>query len=65
MAPLTPAGDLDGDDDIDLADLALLLAAYFTCDGDAAYNPDADLDASGCVDLGDLSILLANYGFPD
>ncbi|GEM_PF-934576 len=63
MPPLTPPGDLDGDDDIDLADLALLLAAYFTCDGEADYNPEADLDDSGCVDLADVSILLAGYGF--
>ena len=63
MPPLAPPGDLDGDNDIDLADLALLLSAYLACEGDAAYNPDADLNGSGCVDLADLSILLAGYGF--
>jgi hypothetical protein len=56
------AGDIDGDGDVDLADLAALLAAYGTCTGDAGYNPDADLDESGCVDLSDLATLLANYG---
>jgi len=55
-------GDIDGDGDVDLADLALLLAAYGTCDGDANYNPAADLDGDNCVGLSDLAILLANYG---
>jgi len=56
------AGDIDGDGDVDLGDLAILLAAYNTCAGDAAYEPAADLDASGCVDLADLSVLLSHYG---
>jgi hypothetical protein len=59
---VTIAGDIDGDGDVDLADLATMLAAYDTCDGDPGYNPDADLDDSGCIDLADLATLLANYG---
>jgi hypothetical protein len=56
-------GDLDGDGDVDLSDLAELLAAYGTCVGDPDYNPDADLDDSGCIDLADLATLLSNYGY--
>ena len=56
------AGDIDGDGDVDLADLATLLGAYGACVGDPDYNPDADLDESGCVDLIDLATLLADYG---
>jgi hypothetical protein len=55
-------GDIDGDGDVDLADLATLLAAYGTCVGDPGYNPAADLDCSGCINLSDLATLLANYG---
>jgi hypothetical protein len=53
-------GDLDGDRDIDLSDLAALLPNYGTTSG-AGYS-DGDLDGDGDVDLSDLSALLAVYG---
>lgn len=55
-------GDLDGDGDVDLTDLAELLGAWGTCTGDPGYNPAADLDDDECVGLPDLAILLAHYG---
>jgi len=60
-APDLP-GDLDGDGDVDLTDLSLLLAAFGSCLGDPDFDPNADLDNTLCVDLTDLSILLANFG---
>jgi hypothetical protein len=53
-------GDFDGDNDIDLADLAELLRQYgepgsWSCG-------DGDLDCHGDVDLADLAALLAAYG---
>ncbi len=48
-------GDLDGDNDIDQADLSELLAAYEVDDG-------GDLDCDGDTDQSDLGLLLANYG---
>ncbi|MCA9243328.1 MAG: VCBS repeat-containing protein [Phycisphaerales bacterium] len=57
-----PLGDIDLDGDVDLSDLAGLLAAFGTCDGDAGFNPGADLDDSGCIDLGDLAGLLSEFG---
>jgi len=53
-------GDLDGDYDVDLADLAQLLANYGTTSG--AQPEDGDLDSDGDVDLADLAALLAEYG---
>jgi hypothetical protein len=53
-------GDLDGDGDVDLADLAQLLGSYGMIEG-ATYE-DGDLDGDGDVDLVDLAALLGNYG---
>lgn len=55
-------GDIDGDGQIALADLALLLASFGACSGDPAYLAAADLDDSGCVDLADLAVLLGGFG---
>ena len=59
ITPLVP-GDLDGDGDVDLADLSQLLGHYGTPSG-ATYE-DGDLDGDGDVDLADLAELLGNYG---
>jgi hypothetical protein len=53
-------GDLDHDGDVDLSDLAQLLAHYGT-PGGASYE-DGDLNQDGAVDLTDLALLLAHYG---
>ena len=53
------AGDLDGDFDTDLTDLALLLAD-FDCTGVCA----GDVNDDGTTDLTDLAILLANFDLP-
>ncbi len=49
------AGDLDGDCDVDLGDLAVLLGSY----GDGAGG---DIDGDSDTDLEDLAALLGNYG---
>ncbi|MBU0617393.1 MAG: hypothetical protein KKI02_06735 [Planctomycetes bacterium] len=53
-------GDLDGDGDVDLSDLAQLLGNYGMTSG-ATYE-DGDLDGDGDVDLSDLAALLGVYG---
>jgi hypothetical protein len=49
-------GDLDGDGDVDLNDLAALLGAYQASD-------EGDIDGDGDTDLADLAALLGNYGY--
>ena len=55
-------GDVDGDRDVDITDLALLLASYGLCDGDPGFVSAADFNETGCVELSDLAALLGNYG---
>ncbi len=54
--PQPPPGDVTGDGQVDLADLAELLAAY------ATRRSAADLTADGIVDLADLAELLSYFG---
>lgn len=55
-------GDIDGDSDIDVQDLALLLAAFGLCEGQSGYSAATDLDGDDCVTLQDLASLLAVFG---
>lgn len=59
-APAAPAapGDLDGDGDVDLTDLAALLADF----GCSTTPCTGDLNGDGVTDIADLSLLLANFG---
>ena len=52
-------GDLDGDLDIDLADLSTLLANF---DLNPAAEEDGDIDGDGVVGLSDLALLLSAFG---
>jgi len=56
------AGDLDCDHDVDLADLAALLAIYGCSQYDPFCDVCADFDGDGQVGLPDLAALLAVYG---
>ena len=53
-------GDLDGDNDVDIANLAQLLGHYGLTEG-ATYE-DGDLDGDADVDISDLAGLLGLYG---
>lgn len=55
-------GDVDRDGDVEISDLAAMLAAYGTCDGDADYVPEADFNWDQCITLADLATLLGHYG---
>jgi hypothetical protein len=49
-------GDLDGDGDVDVADILLLIAAW-----DSDGSNGGDLNGDGVVNVADLLILLANW----
>lgn len=53
-------GDLDGDCDVDLADLTVLLAHFGQTSGVGAE--DGDIDGDGDVDLADLTLMLSVFG---
>lgn len=55
-------GDIDGDNDVDVQDLAFLLATFGLCEGQQGYAAAADLNGDQCVTLQDLAILLAVFG---
>jgi hypothetical protein len=55
-------GDLNGDNQISLADLLILLKAYGSTPSSSNWNPVADLNCDGQVSLTDLLLLLKNYG---
>lgn len=57
---VTLPGDVDGDRDVDLSDLSVLLANFGVPSG--ATRATGDLDGDADVDLSDLSILLAYFG---
>ncbi len=55
--PLCP-GDASRDQQVDLSDLALLLADF----GNTGCRLPADVNGDGMIDLSDLAIVLANFG---
>jgi hypothetical protein len=54
------AADVDGDCDVDISDLTLLLSHYGTTSG--ATHAMGDVDGDGDVDLSDLTVLLSQFG---
>ncbi len=58
--PCDLPGDLEGDGDVDITDLATLLAHFGMQSG--ADPSDGDLDGDQDVDISDLSSLLSNFG---
>jgi|LSQX01.1.fsa_nt_gb subtilisin family serine protease len=56
------AGDIDGNNRIDLVDLTLLFLAYRCGAGNNNYNAFADLNGNGIIDIADLTMLIQNYG---
>jgi hypothetical protein len=58
--PCTMTGDIDGDGDVDLTDLAVLIGSFGTQFG--ATIAEGNLDGDSDVDLADLALLLSAFG---
>lgn len=54
------SGDLDGDNDRDISDLAIMLSQF----GSTGSGFSADLNNDGQVDISDLALMLSNFGLP-
>jgi hypothetical protein len=59
---LTIPGDVDGNFQVQLADLVILAKTYGFKPGSPNWNPNADIDSNGAVGLTDLVILANHYG---
>ena len=54
-------GDVNGDNNVNLADLNAISAAWRTTPGSAKWNPNADLNGDGRVNLADWNIVSKNW----
>jgi hypothetical protein len=55
------AGDVNGDNTVDLVDFGLLAASFGSVEGDSSYNPSCDFSGDGVVDLSDFAYLSSNF----
>jgi alpha-tubulin suppressor-like RCC1 family protein len=62
ISPSLLAGDINGDNVVDLNDFSLLAEAFGSDSSSANWNVYADLNCDGVVDLNDFSLLAANFG---
>ena len=51
-------GDVNGDGGVDIADISLLIDAFFAYPGHPRWNPDGDLNQDDLIDLSDISIAI-------
>jgi len=55
-------GDLDGDGDVDVADIMLVASLWRTAVGDPDYDPAYDLDDDGDIDIVDIMLVAVHWG---
>lgn len=55
------AGDMNGDGDVNIFDVGLVLGAYGSTPGSPRWNANADFNNDGSVGIDDVSIVLANF----
>jgi len=55
-------GDVNGDDKVDIKDLAIAAKSYGSNIGYPTWSPDADLNDDGRIDIRDVVIIARNFG---
>jgi hypothetical protein len=55
-------GDLDGDCDVDIADIMLVASRWHTAAGDPDYDPLHDMDGDGNMDIVDIMLVAVQWG---
>jgi len=59
---VTIAGDLNGDQTVNILDAIRLAAAFGSTPGNPYWNPNADINGDGVVNILDAIILAAHFG---
>lgn len=54
-------GDLDGDCDVDIVDIMLVVNRWGALAGDARYDAHYDLDSDGDIDIADITMVAAHW----
>jgi parallel beta-helix repeat protein len=57
-----PAGDVDGDNDVDVYDIVNMASVYGSEYPEAEYRRNCDMDLDGDIDIFDIVLAVANYG---
>ena len=55
-------GDVDGDGQVDMADIGFVTRGFGSYPGHPRWNPDADMNQSGFIDMKDIGLAITNYG---
>ncbi|MCC6357793.1 MAG: hypothetical protein IT450_03540 [Phycisphaerales bacterium] len=55
-------GDMNGDHQVSIVDLAVFLSSFGLCTGQPGFNAAADYDGNGCVSLSDYTCFLGRFG---
>jgi len=55
-------GDINGDDKVDIKDVAIVAAAFGSYPGHERWNPVADLNGDERVDIKDVAMVASNFG---
>lgn len=59
---LTLIGDVDGDRDVDIFDIAAIAIIYSVEEGDLKYLINRDIDSDGDIDIFDIVAAIGYYG---